>query len=326
MTRIRKAFAGLALVALIAPAAVVAVMTGPAAADGNGRHRHDLDTYKREAWFEIKAGDHLHEHMYCDAGDYALDGMWKIDAHDGDDRVVKAFRSFADPVDVSKWHYELGNPGPGRAQVKLFVTCLDDQTGDRDGHHHDLTFTDAAGSGTVQAFNPVGQTYVLSCAAGQIPVAPGFKFHASLGAGVVPTAHGPIHISYPTSNKLGWQWSFGAGTGPDVALYLRCINVITTSAGSPAHTHNVDADLIPGWGGQHEALSAGESIDRTISSRAHDEGNVGGFWIENPTSTFYLGQDARGQVRTTRFWATGAANAWLVIWGFDKRTTRYPAP
>ena len=54
MTRIRKALAGFALVALIAPAAVVAAMTGPAAADGNGKDRHDLDTYKREAWFEIR--------------------------------------------------------------------------------------------------------------------------------------------------------------------------------------------------------------------------------------------------------------------------------
>lgn len=144
--------------------------------------------------------------------------MWKIDAHDGDDRVVKAFRSFADPVDVTKWHFELGNPGPGRAQVKLFVTCLDDQTGERDGHHHDLTFTNAVGSGATQAFNPAGQSYTLTCAPGQIPVAPGFKFHSLLAAGVVPTAHGPIYINYPTIDELGWQWSFGAGTGPDVAL------------------------------------------------------------------------------------------------------------
>jgi hypothetical protein len=322
MIRTRQALAALAAVALLAPAMAVAALSGPAAADADGKHRHDLDTYKREAWFEIQAGDHLHAHVYCDAGDYALDGMWKIDAHDGDDRVVKAFRSFADPADVTKWHFELGNPGPGRAQVKLFVTCLDDQTGTRKKHHHDLTFTDAAGSGTTQAFNPSGQTYTLSCAPGQIPVAPGFKFHSSLAAGVVPTAHGPIYISYPTSNELGWRWSFGAGAGPDVAVYLRCIDATTTSAGSQPHTHQLDADLIPGWDGQLESLTAGQSIDRTISSRAHDEGNVGGFWIGNPASTAYLGQDARGQVRTTRFWASGPDNTWLVIWGFDKRTKK----
>jgi hypothetical protein len=323
MTRSRTLLAALAAAVLVIPAAAVTALSGPASADADGKHRHDLDTYKREAWFEIKAGAHLHEHLYCDTGDYALDGMWKIDAHDGDDRVVKAFRSFADPSDVAKWHYELGNPGPGRAQVKLFVTCLDDQTGDRDGHHHDLTITDAPGSGVPMAFP--GATIFgshLNCAAGQIPVAPGFKFDPGLAPGVLPVSHGAIYGSYLTI-PVGWLWRFAPATDPgQVAVYLRCIDPTTSSAGSPAHTHGIDADLLPGTGGQVEILSAAESIDRTISSRAHDEGNVGGFQITNYTITAYLGQDARGQVRTTRFWATGADTARLIIWGFDKRTKK----
>lgn len=324
MNRSRKALAALAAAVLLVPAAAVTVLTGSASADADGKHRHDLDTYKLESWHEIKAGDHLHEHMYCNTGDLALDGMWKIDAHDGDDRVVKAFRSFPDSVDSAKWHYELGNPGPGRAQVKLFITCLDDQTGERDGHQHDLVMTNAAQSGAVVPFASAGQSYTLTCPAGQIPVSPGFKFHASLAAGVVPTAHGPVYRSYPTADELGWGWSFGSGTAGDIALYLRCISSTTTSSGTPAHTHEVDADLIPGYGGQFESLSAGEAIERSISSRPHDEGNVGGFWIDDPSNVSYLGQDARGQVRAARFWYTGAGSGstWLTLWGFDKRTKK----
>lgn len=317
MTRTRKAFAAFAMAALIAPAAAVAVLSAPAAADGNGRHRHDLDTYKREGWIELTAGaPETHTHMYCDTGDYALDGMWKVDAHDGDDRTVRANVSYADPAEVDEWHFRLVNSGPGRAQVKLFVTCLDNDTGERDGHAHTLA---------LQSTTPVLTNVVLgafattqTCAAGEIPVAPGFGFTAG--------SAGRPYRSYPTASELGWGWSFVGTTAGSVTTYLKCLAATTSSAGTPAHTHLVDADLVPGYGGQSELLPAGEQIDRTISSRAHDEGNVGAYWIDDPFAVHYLGQDARGQVRTVRFWntGTGSGQTYLAIWGFDKRTTRYP--
>jgi hypothetical protein len=231
---------------------------------------------------------------------------------------VFANASYADFHDEeNEWHFRLVNNGPGRAQVKLFVTCLDNRTGERDGHTHGLTFDYPASvaepvtSGTVTSS-------VKTCAAGQIPVSPGFAFSAG-GAG-------RVFRSYPSADELGWGWSFvGTGTG-SVTTYLRCLDRTTTSAGSPAHTHKVDADLIPGYAGQHASLSAGEKVESTISSRAHDEGNIGGFWIDSPSQVYYLGQDARGQVRTARFWNTAAGGSiYLTIWGFDKRTTKYPA-
>lgn len=315
MNRSRKAFAALAAAVLLVPAAAVTVLTGSASADADGKHRHDLDTYKREAWFEIKAGDpELHEHMYCDDGDYALDGMWKVDAYDGDDRSVIARASYADPAEENEWHFRLNNTGPGRAQIKLFVTCLDNRTGERDGHSHLLSFRVPASVDT--PYTVAGGVFSTShtCLANEIPVSPGFLI----------TTAARVYRSYPTAGELGWQFAFSPVTDGTVTTYIKCLSATTTSAGTPAHTHEIDFDLLPGYGGQHEALGAGEAIERSISSRPHDEGNVGGFWIDDPTNVTYLGQDARGQIRTTRFWFTGAGsgNTWLVVWGLDKRTKK----
>lgn len=318
--RIRRTLVGvLSALALMAPAAMV--VSSPATADGNGRHRHDLNTYKREGWIAISgtAPDNTaHEHMLCDDGDYALDGMWKVDAHDGDDRTLQADASYGDIALPNKWHFRFVNNGPGRVQVKLFVTCLTGVTGERDGHTHSLSWRAAAPVDT--DFTVAGGAVVptQTCLANEIPVNPGFNF--TLGG------TGRIFRSYPTPDELGWQWAFIPTSDGRVTTYLHCLSRTTSSAGTPAHTHEVDADLLPGYGGQSELLGTGEQVDRTISSRAHDEGNIGAYWIDDPYHVWYLGQDARGQVRTTRFWFDGAGSGqvYLAVFGFDKRTTKYP--
>ena len=50
-----------------------------------------------------------------DTGDYALDGMWKVDAHDGDPRSLRVDASYGGDVDANVWHFSFTNDGPGRA-------------------------------------------------------------------------------------------------------------------------------------------------------------------------------------------------------------------
>ncbi len=315
MNRSRKAFAALAAAVLVVPAAAVTVLTGSASADADGKHRHDLDTYKREAWVELVAGaPETHTHLYCDDGDYVLDGMWKVDAHDGDDRTVFANATYADDAgEENEWHFRLVNNGPGRAQVKLFVTCLDNRTGEQDGHAPTLTF-----NYPVSVAEPVVaglSSHTRTCSAGQIPVSPGFKFTNG--------AAGRVYRSYPAPglDPIAWQWSFQVTSPGDVTTYLRCINRTTSSAAG--HTHDVDADLQP-LAPAASSVPVGEQNDFRIFARPHDEGNVGAFSIVDPTTVTYLGQDAQGQVRGFRFWNAGpaASNVELAVWGFDKRTKK----
>ena len=325
MTRIRKAFAGFALVALIAPAAVVAAMTGPAAADGDGKHRHDLDTYKREAWVEILGNQSVHQHMLCDTNDIALDGMWKVDAHDGDDRAVKATRSHRD-ADINKWHFELTNAAHERAQVKLFVTCLDKTTGEREDHVHALGLP-VWTAATSQTFSAVGdvRTLIATCSGTDIPVAPGFA---------VSGGYARLLRSWPVTDT-SWEFVFMAETGAGtIQADIWCLPRTTSTV--HGHSHRIDADLRPrpvdpGPFGVTQTVPAAPNgySDFRIESRPHDEGNVGAFQINHYANVWYLGQDAQGQVRGFRFNNTGGAgteSVRLAVWGFDKRTTRYPAP
>lgn len=312
---------GIAFVALLAPLAAVVALASPA--EAGGFKRHDLDTYKREAW--IAVGDEYpdneaHEHLSCLPGDYAVDGLWKVDAHDGDDRTLHVDASYGDDVDPSLWHFRFTNDGPGRAQVKLFVTCLSSRTGDReDGHHHDLVIgprTSQTLTGlTAGAFEVDAAP---GCTAGQIPLAPGFDFGAGGGA---------LYRSYPTASLTGWHWGFVVDGPADLTLHLRCLDRRTTAAGAGGHVHEVDSDFRPSYAGQQETLATGLN-DRTVEARRHDEGLIGAFWVDDPFHVAYLGQDPRGQVRSYRFWNDGAGSdqSWLGVFSIDKRTSRQLAP
>ena len=74
----------------------------------------------------------LHEHVYCNPGDIALDGMWRVDHVDqasppdtyGDERDVSVLASYGDDIDRTKWHFRMTNFADGDAQIKLFATCI----------------------------------------------------------------------------------------------------------------------------------------------------------------------------------------------------------
>lgn len=313
--------AAIVAVALLAPLAAAVALASPA--DAGGFKRHDLTTYKREAWVAIEdddPGNEVDESLSCLAGDYAVDGMWKVDAHDGDDRSLRVAASYGDDADPSLWRFRFTNDGPGRAQVKLFVTCLDSRTGvGVDGHAHDLV----VGARTSQSLSDLaaGPREIVSapgCTADQMPVAPGFEFGAGSGS--------PFR-SWPTASYTGWQWSFLVAGGTDLTLHLRCLDRRTTAAGAGGHVHEVDADFRPTYAGQEESVRPGTD-DPVVEGRRSDDGMLGAFWVDDPFHVAFLGQDPRGQVRSYRFWNDGGGSAQvrLGLVSLDKRTSRQLTP
>ena len=101
---------------------------------------HFLKIYKVEVQVDLDGGEYAHEHVYCNPGDYAIDGMWRVDNVDqanpqigifGDLRDVSVSRSYSDLQqggDPAKWHFEMTNHADGRAQLKIFSTCLGSKT------------------------------------------------------------------------------------------------------------------------------------------------------------------------------------------------------
>src|SRR5947209_20587848 len=88
--------------------AVIMVLGLGGVARANVSTQHFLHMYKVEKQVDLEGefpGNTFHDHLFCDAGDYAVDGMWQVAHVDqanpqlgefGDERKVEITRSYRD--------------------------------------------------------------------------------------------------------------------------------------------------------------------------------------------------------------------------------------
>lgn len=234
--------------ALIAPASALA--------------GHDLVIYKKEAQVDLEA-DEKTVSVGCETGDHALDGMWRIDHADQDDylddldNVVSAVDVLrATPTSGSTYSFTFVKNAIGRAQAKVFVTCLADKT-QGGAHQHAFTPAMTDTTGTAGQFNsqvtPVTGTGALlktpiatnaSCPDGARLVSPGFEAKDFTDGAVVPTAADPpagiMRLYESTSaDARSWSWRFensalASGYDMNIETKWRCLKVkVPTSASAP---------------------------------------------------------------------------------------------
>lgn len=315
-----------AAAALIAPAVVA--LSSPAQA--GSVKRHDVNIYKVEGFVELGGeypDNEAHEHLYCEDGDYAIDGMWKVDSYEtpnaddgvyGDKRSVRTTESWPDGTLEEKWHYYFVNDGTGRATIKTFIVCVTPETGMRAGHSHDIDIDRYdTGLPLVTVADDTETSPFGGCPVGYVAVAPGFKVAAGAPQ---------LVASYPSADGRDWRWKF-KGSG-DITFYLSCLKSrVSNEVGTgddPAkpHTHDLDLAWMP-------SAPAGTSLDvgtdqtLTRSAAWRDFAAVGAFWIDAPTTVSYLGMDARGRKRDFKFWNAGASasNVYTAILSLHKRTS-----
>lgn len=322
-----------AAAALIAP--TVVALSSPAQA--GSVKRHDVNIYKVEGFVELGGeypDNEAHEHLYCEDGDYAIDGMWKVDSYEtpnesegvyGDKRSVRATASYADMdadgagadvMDVTEWHYRFANEGTGRATIKTFIVCLTPETGMRAGHSHDIDIDRYPTTATVSDATEVSP--FSGCLDGYVAVAPGFR--ATTGS---PRLVG----SYPSADAKDWRWMFQGGG--DVEFYLSCLKVrVSAEVGTgddplKPHTHDLDLAWMPGTTGPSTSLAVGTDQTLTLSAAWRDFAAVGAFYVMAPSTVSYLGQDARGRKRDFKFWNAGASasTVYTAILSLHKRTS-----
>jgi hypothetical protein len=216
---------------------------------------HDLVIYKAEAHLDLNA-DEAATSVSCQPGDHAVDGMWRIDHADQDDYVapldliagaVDVLEAAPSGPDDSTYSFIFEKNAIGRAQVKVWVTCIADKTVGG-SHTHDLSggfvksdgstaatapagyeTTSATATGTGDPNTPVTstiQTGAGSCPNGTMLVSPGFKTDPSLG-GPTPDVQDDANIATPapgnqadpspgmdriftsiSSNSRDWTWRF----------------------------------------------------------------------------------------------------------------------
>ncbi|WP_395690276.1 hypothetical protein [Nocardioides sp.] len=323
-SRSRSFLVAAAALALAAPLAIVAALASPASA-APGKP-HNVYMYKVEKHVDLSGefpDNYLHEHVYCQPGDIALDGMWRVDHVDqanppdtvGDERDVVFTASYGDDSDRTEWHFRAQNHADGDAQIKLFVTCIDGTVKQTNGHVHNTVISarhdDSTNTGWL-AGDHAGVFHSFTCPSGTLAVAPGFRF-SNAGA---PDDDHVVHLyrSWTTNNYRGWQWAFLVDDdNVDVDLYLRCLQVKTSANGSGPHAHNLLWAFRPGFNGDDQYLSGSGMQERRLNCDDNPNGNryqdykamVGAFWIQDPYHAWYLGQDPRPKQRAFRYWWNG---------------------
>lgn len=331
---------------LIAAIAVTLALPYAAAAshdDGNfdqaplrAEKRHFLKMYKVEKHLSLQSGedgnDYYHQssdpskdtHVYCNPGDIAIDGMWRIDSVDQDEHGVQnltdvnIYKSYADANDHSKWHFEIYNNSEGQAQVKLFATCLGKKTAEN-GHQHEWVLLNNPGhfydapSEVALGWTGSLNTSTSRCPSGYIAVAPGFGWVPA--GGVDPSSYGELVRSHPWDTALdAWNWNFYVYDAGAVHLSLKCLKVKSTSASGHHH------ELLTKWRTDYTAPGPptlvgflewvkGNKVEtKTVGCWSHSKAmlhSFNAFDFEHPENghrVWFLGMDPRPKKRAYKFW------------------------
>jgi hypothetical protein len=304
----------LALAAALATAlAPMAVGAGLSDATAASPKQHQLTTYKVEKQLDIPGefpDNSVHDHLYCNPGDYALDGMWRVDHVDqanpdlgvsGDERDIRVDASYGDDVDPAKWHFRIVNDTVGaNAQLKLFVTCLAANTEGQNGHSHPVVLSSRTTRTVGIAAVLTEWDHSTTCGANALAVAPGFNFTAGQGR---------IYRSWPSSATFrSWHWAFVAPDSATVSLYLRCLSLKTGGSGTGPHAHALRYTWVGGYGGSLYHLPVGHQVNRELACGDQEKGMVGAFWINDPFHVWFLGMDPRPKIRNFRYWNDGGGD------------------
>ena len=298
--------ARLLLAGSIALLTVLAVPAG-AAADAS---KHLVKVYKVEKHVDLQGefpDNTKTAQTLCRSGDYAIDGMWRVDHVDqanpqlgelGDERDVTVSRSFSDLQQVggdrAKWNFELTNNADGRAQVKLFAVCLGGKTAEG-GHQHNIVVT-----AKKKAASFPGSDYSnssLNCGAGKVAVGGGFR---KISGGSVQ-----MKTSYPNATPSNsWSWNFAAAAPASVEVSELCVSTKTQAA--DGHAHTISLDVAKG----SQDLKKGVTQEKSAACDEQSKALAAG--VKMATSQFasvqFLGMDPRPKSRAFKFVNSDPAN------------------
>jgi len=322
---------------------------------GTALAAHDLYVYKAEQQVILDSDD-ISASVNCKPGDYALDGMWRVDHVDQDEDST--FSELMTSTDVNKaklnptgdgYDFRFVKNALGRTQVKIFVTCLGQKTDKESGHDHGFTIS---ANKTITATNtPVGNpTFdALSvptfaggdadpgtpgtqpCSQDQLVVSPSFEV-TGLGGIDPPEAWGKIFSSNldGISNAAGstkrnsWTWSFRVGVSPlDITVSVRCLTIkLPVGVSGTKHKLTVKRK----WDRINVGVPGGPDgkvSETSLICGDHYKAMVAGWTLRDPDYLWFQGMDPRLKSRAYRFFNSDTVSHFVDLKAlcFNYRTT-----
>lgn len=265
--------------------------TGPPPVPHTTRHKHLVTVNKVERQVDLDPGQTRTVTLSCPlAGAIMTDGSARVDAVDqGTGTLASVEVRQARSSGVGSYVFTLVNHATGRAQTKVFGTCLNGRTSTAQGHSHAISTT---GPVTQAVTWPAGfQTATLTCAPGQVAISPGFELTS--GAAL-----------WRRSEPSDPAWSFGFEvTSPATAnLSVRCLD--KRVAQELGHTHKLKL--------RHRAktVSVPAHATRSYSVSCPDDAKGIVASYDLPAGVLLLGHDPQPKIRVFKLLnTTGSAQS-----------------
>jgi len=293
--------------------------------------RHFLKMYKVERHLDLEDTEFKTVKVTCtDPHDLATDGMWRIDHVDQDDHGnqpladIDVYSSYSDPDDPATYVFEIYNNAEGRAQMKLFLTCLGWKT-EPNSHQHKWALKKPWRY--FDYSRPLGQDAFGSpadeCGKRALAVSPGYEWRKGFGE---------LYRSSAIDGDLrGWEWGFFVTlldefTGDaQVRVSLRCLKV--RSSKSDGHRHDIVRAFRPSFPPPFTKVPAETTDTYTRSCGLHEKGMVHSFDLDpehHGQNVWYLGQDPRLRDRAYRVRNDNTWPVWVQFGAvcFNDRTGR----
>jgi hypothetical protein len=300
-------------------------------ASASSSDRHHLQLYKAEQQVDLNAGETKSASVSCNPGDYATDGMWRVDHVDqpnaqipGADKTEKDIRvQDAHSTAVDKYSFTFVNPsGAQRAQLKIFVTCLGKKTAP-DTHQHQFTISPQRS----QSFGPAGpgvgygfHNPADNCAPDEIAVAPGYTINS--GSGRVVGSRTSLGGGEPPALS-NWSMAFVFDAPSTWTTTYRCLKLESNTVSG--HTTSIVPRFSPNPSMTFNSIAPGQTTEIQETCGEHEKGMVHAFDTDGPSAPYeyFLGMDPRIKTRAYRFQNAGPIpiNVWTGVLCFNDRTS-----
>lgn len=258
-------------------------------AEGASSHDHQLDVTKVESHLSLVGGASGELTTTCPSGMLATDGSVRMDAVDQGTGTFASGFVAASRVTAhgTGWTGVVTNEATGQLQGKVNVVCTSTTTVSGEGHAHPLVLTDPASATRTGVALPVGTTEVeVTCAPGDLPVAPSFTLDS--GRGVVTTRHPAVGTFVFVVRMTE------AGTGD---FSVRCLSPELGEV--DGHTHDL------GWSELADSVSvpAGGTAAPRLTCPVGAKGVTAWADIEG----VWMGSDPQPITRELRFYNPGSS-------------------